>query len=391
MRIETERFEVERVVGSGAMGTVFRARDRVTGEVVALKVMRSDGRGHAARFDREAEVLDHLRHPRIVRYVGHGTTVLGERFLAMEWLDGENLKARLARRGLGLGEALVMAIGVAEGLGAAHRAGVVHRDVKPSNVLLEGGSVERVKVVDFGIARWADTEALTSTGDVVGTPAYMSPEQASGARQVGPAADVFGLGCVLYECIAGRPPFLVARRPGAQAMLSPPTLATAPRLRLVRPAVPAVVSELVARLLAREVRARPADGDLAAGELREVARTAGDLEPPSPPAVADAGADTAARAVGSEASRSGFADLQREHASGDELSPASLRALAVLARHVAMPMAILRSQCLRLAKDPTRLADGDLAEVAPALAEAVASVGAPGVRATVLAELLGAP
>ena len=393
MRIETERFEVERVVGSGAMGTVFRARDRMTGETVALKVMRSDGQGNAARFDREAEVLDHLEHPRIVRYVGHGTTALGERFLAMEWLDGENLKARLLRHGLTLTQTLVMGVGVAEGLGAAHKAGVVHRDVKPSNVLLQNGSVERVKVVDFGIARWAEPsvlDPLTSTGDVVGTPAYMSPEQASGDRQVGPASDVFGLGCVLFECIAGRPPFLVSRRPSGQSMLSPPTLSTAPRLKLIRPEVPAVISELIARLIAREPRGRPADGDAAAEELREIAAAAGDLDPPAKPQVAEAGAATAVGTLPSSDSKTGFTDLQREHAGDQELSPAAMRALAVLARHVAMPMAILRSQCLRLAKDPTRLGDGDIAEVAPALAEAVASVGGPGARAAVLAELVAA-
>src|SRR5882672_5507171 len=179
-----DRFEIERVAGSGGMGTVYQALDRMTGSHAALKLVTRE-ESDTERFAQEARVLAELNHPAIVRYVAHGTTAEGHPFLAMEWLEGEDLSQRLAREGLSVAESLVLAKRVAAGLAAAHGRGVVHRDVKPSNILLVGGEPARAKLLDFGIVRLqlagiAPTASpMTRTGTLLGTVGYMSPEQAT--------------------------------------------------------------------------------------------------------------------------------------------------------------------------------------------------------------------
>jgi serine/threonine protein kinase len=153
--VVAERFEVERLAGSGGMGTVYRARDRQgAGESVALKVLSGAG-DDAERFAREARVLAELRHPAVVRYVAHGVLADGQPWLAMEWLDGETLADRLARAPLGVAESLAILRRSAAGLAVAHARGIVHRDVKPSNLFLVDGEPAQLKLLDFGIARWA--------------------------------------------------------------------------------------------------------------------------------------------------------------------------------------------------------------------------------------------
>src|SRR5258708_6611713 len=171
------------------MGAVYRALDRMTGAPAAVKVL-TGGTSLHDRFAQEARVLSELNHPSIVRYVAHGTTSHGELFLAMEWLEGEDLAQRLGRGGLTRAQTLCGVRRVAEGLGVAHARGVVHRDVKPSNVLLPEGEPARAKLVDFGIARLEASgvapasRPTTRTGMVLGTVGYMSPEQAIGAKDV---------------------------------------------------------------------------------------------------------------------------------------------------------------------------------------------------------------
>src|ERR1700761_4999530 len=202
----SDRFQVVRLAGAGGMGVVYRARDRLTGNAVALKVLRPAGgsEGHdpdqVERFLREPRILSEVQHPAIVRYIAHGETERGEPYLAMEWLDGESLSARLGRGRLGVAESVDLVRRVAEALAVAHARGVVHRDLKPANLFLVGGEVARPKVLDFGVARRVvSSGVVTRSGALVGTPAYMAPEQARGERDVAPAADVFSLGCVLYE------------------------------------------------------------------------------------------------------------------------------------------------------------------------------------------------
>ncbi|MBI4703692.1 MAG: serine/threonine protein kinase [Deltaproteobacteria bacterium] len=208
------RFELERIAGAGGMGTVWRARDRVTGRAVAVKLAPASSRDLAERFEREAEVLCQLDHPALVGYVAHGT--LGaELFLAMEWLEGEDLSQRLERQPLTAAESLALALRLADALGHAHGRGVVHRDVKPSNVLLVGGAVGAATLLDFGIARGSGLgrRVVTRAGCLVGTPGYMAPEQARGDWRSTPAADV----------LVPRRPAAVCRRapgrsPGARAV-----------------------------------------------------------------------------------------------------------------------------------------------------------------------------
>ncbi|MCX4243465.1 serine/threonine-protein kinase [Paraliomyxa miuraensis] len=172
------RFVVERVAGAGAMGTVYRCLDREGGGPAAVKVLGQLTLDHARRFEREAWILSELSHPGVVRSLGHGVTADGQPFLAMEWLEGEDLSARLHREQLGVDDVLLLARQVTEALAQAHRHGIIHRDIKPANLFLVGGELSRIKVLDFGVARFL-RPALDSThiGVTIGTPSYMSPEQ----------------------------------------------------------------------------------------------------------------------------------------------------------------------------------------------------------------------
>ena len=201
-----ERFDVETLIGSGGMGLVFRCFDRVDGRLVAVKVLQHREHIASERFAREAQVLASLVHPAIVRYVAHGTTLGGEPYLAMEWLDGETLADRLGRGPLGPRATAQLGARVLGALAAAHAHGIVHRDIKPSNLFLPDGDLERAKLLDFGIARRAHASPLTRPGGMVGTPAYMAPEQLRDGTEVDGRADVFGLGCVLCECLTGESP-----------------------------------------------------------------------------------------------------------------------------------------------------------------------------------------
>src|SRR4051812_9777208 len=199
------RFEIERRAGAGGMGVVYRARDR-QGGLVALKVLRDPSPIAIERFAREASILADLEHPGIVRYVAQGTTPEGEIYIAMEWLDGEDLHHFLWRQGVGIAESVDVARRIAEALTTAHARGIVHRDIKPSNVFVVGGDLGHLKVLDFGVARLRESDRrATATGATLGTPGYMAPEQVRGERDVDTRADVFSLGCVLFECLTGRP------------------------------------------------------------------------------------------------------------------------------------------------------------------------------------------
>ena len=252
-----DRFDLEQPIGTGGMGTVFRARDPISGETVAVKVI-SDGQSHRTeRFAREVKVLAELSHPGIVRHISHGVTSSGELFLAMEWVDGEVLKTRLQRGPLTVSEAVTLATRVAEALGDAHDHGIVHRDLKPSNLILPGGRIDQVKVLDFGIAQREGKTQLTKTGTMLGSPGYMAPEQARSGGQIDARADVFALGCVLFECLTGVPPF---DGDTAAAILAKILFGTAPRVSELWPGVPESLDALVAQMLAKEPALRPSDG-----------------------------------------------------------------------------------------------------------------------------------
>ncbi len=273
------RFEIHGVAGLGGMGTVYRATDRSSNETVALKLLHTDGAGGLhpqERFSREARFLSELRHPGIVGHVAHGQTLDGQRFLAMEWLEGQDLCQRLANGPLPVCDCLRLLAQVADALAVAHSRGIVHRDLKPSNLLLVGGDVGQVKILDFGIARRVlmdPADAITQTGAVVGTPRYMAPEQARGDVDLTPAADLFSIGCILYECLTGRPPFAGEN---LAAVLVRILFDDPIPVEQLRPGVPAVVSALVGRLLARQKEQRLADAAALRAELQRI----GDVSEP---------------------------------------------------------------------------------------------------------------
>jgi tetratricopeptide (TPR) repeat protein len=251
------RFDVEFCAGVGGMGRVYRCRDQVTGRSVALKVMAALGSANRERFAREVRLLSALRHPGIVRYVAHGVLPDDEPFLVMEWIDGDALSGRICAEPLSVREAVSLARRLCDAVGEAHARGIVHRDLKPANIILEGGDLETPKVLDFGLARTIDTtHAITRTGGIVGTPAYMAPEQARRTEDLDTRVDVFALGCVLFECLAGYAAF---RGPSVVAVLCKVLLEEPPWLCDVRSDVPAELAQLVADMLAKTPGERPAD------------------------------------------------------------------------------------------------------------------------------------
>jgi serine/threonine-protein kinase len=202
-----ERYELEELVGTGGMSSVYKALDTLLERNVALKILHvqyTADDDFVERFKREARVVAQLSHPNIVTVIDRGEDD-GRQFIVFEYIDGENLKELVVRRGrLSVRDALELSLQVARGLAFAHENGLVHRDVKPQNVLLHGDG--QAKVTDFGIARTLDVDGVTQTGTVLGTSNYIAPEQASG-QPVDAKTDVYSLGVVLYELLAGDVPF----------------------------------------------------------------------------------------------------------------------------------------------------------------------------------------
>jgi tetratricopeptide (TPR) repeat protein len=261
-------FRLDARIGQGGMGVVYAAQDLEHGRKVAVKILPGTlafDPARVRRFEAEAEVLASLEHPAIVRYLAHGTTPGGEPFLAMEWLEGEDLAERLQRGPLSAAESVALARRVAEALAAAHARGVVHRDIKPSNIFLVAGEVGQSKVIDFGVARVAGSlRTGTASGVVIGTPGYMAPEQARGARDIDARADVFSLGAVLFECLIGKPAF---HGEHVMAILAKILFAEAPRVTELRPDLPRELADLTARMLAKAPEERPRDGVAVAAAL----------------------------------------------------------------------------------------------------------------------------
>ena len=206
------RYVIDKKLGAGAFGTVYLAKDKILGRMVAIKTIRlealaAQGAGleeMLQRFQREATVSARLKHPNIVTIYDLGNAD-GLAYLAMEFIDGVGLEKMIAQGRLPLERAASLAAQVADALHFAHKSGVVHRDIKPANIMVE--AVDRVKVTDFGIAKWSESgEHLTMTGSLLGTPSYMSPEQARGGEIDG-RSDLFSVGCVLYEMLAGKKAF----------------------------------------------------------------------------------------------------------------------------------------------------------------------------------------
>jgi eukaryotic-like serine/threonine-protein kinase len=261
------RFELQQLAGTGGMGAVYRARDLTDGSIVAVKILTGREVREAERFDLEAAILADLTHPAIVRYVAHGVEG-GDHFIAMEWLEGEDLATRLDRAPLKIADSVALARRAAEALGHAHARGIVHRDIKPENLFLPGGVIARLKVLDFGIARLTrGGRKLTLTGSVIGTPGYMAPELVRGERNIKPSADVFSLGCVLFQCLTGRAVFEAEE---ATALLAKILLQDAPRAKEIVPGIPDVLDDAVARMLAKDPAKRLPDAQAVMAALDAV-------------------------------------------------------------------------------------------------------------------------
>jgi TolB-like protein/tRNA A-37 threonylcarbamoyl transferase component Bud32 len=263
----SSRYEIVRELGHGAMATVYLARDLRHNREVAVKVIRDDvsfALG-AERFRREIEVVTKLSHPHILPIYDSGDAD-GELFYVMPYVEGESLRAKLNReRQLSIDEAIRITCEVASALDHSHRHGIVHRDVKPENILLEDG---QALLADFGIARAASAlgaEKLTSTGVSLGTPTYMSPEQGMADPSVDARSDIYSLGCVLYEMLAGQPPF-TART--TQALIARHSLDEVPSLTVVRSAIADEVEDAILCALEKV----PADRYATAAEFAEALR-----------------------------------------------------------------------------------------------------------------------
>jgi serine/threonine-protein kinase len=270
---------IERELGRGGFGVVYAGVDRRLGRRAAIKQLRPEhtrDREIVERFFNEARAAAGIDHPGIVEIYDVGWHDDGSAYFAMKLLDGESYGARLRALGrLPVATACAIARQIASALVAAHARGIIHRDLKPDNVILvpddEVAIGERATLLDFGIAKLRGEDALSSrtrTGIVMGTPSYMSPEQCRGAGEADARSDVYALACILFESLAGRPPFVGA---GSGAVLGMHQFVAPPDVRAIREDTPPELAELIARSLAKDPADRPSTEDLAV-ELRPFAQ-----------------------------------------------------------------------------------------------------------------------
>jgi len=252
------RFRLEQQIGQGAMGTVWRGTDVLTSHVVAVKVLKTPNAGATTLFLREIEALAELKHPNIVGYVDHGLAETGEPYLAMEWLEGIDLQTYLNTKRLTAEEGLSLARQALSALSMAHGRGIVHRDLKPANIFLCDGKLELIKLVDFGIAKRLLDAPKAGARTAIGTPMYMSPEQARGLPAIDGRSDIFSLASVLYEALSGTPAF-----PGetSLAVLAKVCVDEPIALRNLCPKLPTGFAEQIGHMLAKSPSQRPQDAE----------------------------------------------------------------------------------------------------------------------------------
>lgn len=272
--VVNDRYEILDQLGRGGMATVYRVFDRELEEAVALKLflqkMTDDEGGvDVARFKRELKLARRLRHPNIVQLFDLGTYA-DHYYITLELLDGEDLHRVLRRQRTpwAVKDVVALAKQICAGLDAAHALGVIHRDIKPANIFVPSSGP--LKIMDFGIAKSGQDggDLATKTGMMMGTPQYMAPEQAQDAARVGPESDLYALGVILFELLAGRRPF---DGTNLMAVLVDVVTKPPPDLGAVRPELPAVLIDLVMRLLQKEPEARPRSAKQVADVLAAVA------------------------------------------------------------------------------------------------------------------------
>ena len=257
------RFVVEKLVAMGGMGVVYRAHDLQTEKTVALKAIEARGAEEVLRAFQEVELLAKIDHPGIVRHIADGITSDKVMYLAMEWIEGPTVADRMEKEGFSQREVVALGRAVAAGLGAAHQRGIIHRDIKPTNIILENNDPGRARVIDFGLAKMAGmtNASLTKTGMTLGTPGYMAPEQARGKRDLMPMVDVFCLATILYECLTASAAFTGGSLAAlmTNVILNEPT----PILDVVPDASPDLAAAIT-QMLTKDPASRLANGDAAA-------------------------------------------------------------------------------------------------------------------------------
>jgi tetratricopeptide (TPR) repeat protein len=272
-----DRFTIEARVGSGGMGDIYRGVDRETGQQVAVKLLRATASPQErTRFAREIAILADLRHPNIVQYVGHGTWADGRLFLAMEWLEGEDLGQRQRRAALGMRDAVEVVRRSAAAMAAVHARGVIHRDLKLSNIFLIHGRGTAIKLIDFGVVKPSEPDEYpTERGQIIGTPHFMAPEQARG-EAIDARADVYSLGSVLFRLVTGRNVFETEH---IIALLGRLVIEDPPAASSVRFDVPEALDQVITRAIARDKSLRYENG----GELARALARVGVLgnDPPA--------------------------------------------------------------------------------------------------------------
>lgn len=284
-KLLSERYLIEKCLGFGGMGSVWRAEHTLMKKTVAVKVLHSDAIGYGEaveRFRREAQAAAHIQHPNVCVATDFGEMEDEGFFLVMEYLEGQSLDQILAKKGrLSLQRAIPIINQILAALSQAHQLGVIHRDLKPENIMLieRDGNPDFVKIMDFGIARVPTDEEqgdarLTRVGRVYGTPMYMSPEQASGATDIDQRTDLYALGVMLFEMLSGEPPFVhkSSARVMAMHLTEPP-----PSLRERAPEVriPRALDQLILEMMAKDPAERPASASEVRARLEQIAKRAG--------------------------------------------------------------------------------------------------------------------
>ncbi len=284
-------FRITSLIAHGGMGTVYRAEHALIGKPAAIKVLQpelSTNRSIVDRFFNEARATSAIKNPGIVEVFDFGYLPSGHAYMVMEFLDGEPLSQYIRRHGrIGEGEAAWIVRSVCSSLAAVHAQGIVHRDLKPDNIFLvpdpEMPTGARTKLLDFGIAKLSGSAlavSQTTTGAVMGTPTYMSPEQCKGSGEVDQRADLYALGCILYEMLSGRPPFT---QEGAGEVLGAHLFVDPAPLRQRAPEVSIDLEAVVMSLLAKDPTQRPASAADLAQLLTSAARLSGTFQPPGSP------------------------------------------------------------------------------------------------------------
>ena len=266
------RFRLVALAGTGGMGAVYRAMDEDQGVEVAVKILQNPQNAEMARrFLREAEALQGELQAQassgIVEYIAHGVTQDGLYYLVMEWLDGRDLEARIRVQALSEMETIQVGVQLCQALAAVHGCGLLHRDIKPGNVWLVGGEIGRLKLIDFGLVRFANSNS-TKSGNFLGTPSYVSPEQAQGWEELDPRADLYAVGAVLFACLTRRPPFTGEHVVAVVAKL---LLEQAPRVSEFRSGVSPDLEDLIAQLLSKSPDERPGSAEAVVTQLRAIA------------------------------------------------------------------------------------------------------------------------